>query len=89
MSSATYILHTSTCGPYLLLPSSSGAAYAGLPHCVTQYARAVDPTSATSFIRTTLLSPKSAREGLNSLCKLAITVEPHYYDHPQDWATLT
>lgn len=30
----THIDQTSTLGPYFLLERSSGAAYAGLPHCV-------------------------------------------------------
>jgi hypothetical protein len=30
----THMDQTSTLGPYFFLESSSGAAYAGLPHCV-------------------------------------------------------
>ena len=33
---STHRLQMSTSGPYDLCPSSSGAAYAGEPHCVLQ-----------------------------------------------------
>ena len=51
---------TSILGPYFFLARSSGAAYAGLPHCVLN-------GSEWPRIPAQLLKPKSARGGQNQL----------------------
>ena len=56
---ATHMLQISTFGPYFALPSNSGAAYAGLPHCVTQNSCIELLPSGLCATRTELLNPKS------------------------------
>ena len=53
------MLQMSTFGPYFALPSNSGAAYAGLPHCVTQNSCIELLPSGLCATRTELLNPKS------------------------------
>ena len=53
-SSVTHMDQTSILGPYFFLARSSGAAYAGLPHCVLN-------ESEWPRIPAQLLKPKSAK----------------------------
>lgn len=74
------MLQTSTWGPYFFLPSNSGAAYAGLPHCVTRCSWARTP----SFVVTTfilLLRPKSRRKENNfylNHCYIVCNTSMHF-----------